>query len=43
VRPRRFIGIGPEHEKAIHRIMEEHVKHRFLLKDPNAVVVKRIA
>lgn len=43
VRPRRFIGIGPEHEKAIHAIMEEHVKRRFLTADPNAVLVKRIA
>ena len=43
LRPRRFIGIGPEHEKAIHAIMEEHVKRRFLTADPNAVLVKRIA
>jgi len=41
--PRRFVGIGPEHEKAIHRIMEEHVKRRFLIADPNAVLVRRIA
>jgi hypothetical protein len=38
-----LIGIGPEHEKAIHRIMEEHIKRRFLTTDPNQIVVKRIA
>ena len=41
--PRRFVGIGPEHKKAIHAIMEEHVKRRFLTANPNAVLVKRIA
>ena len=43
VNPRRFVGIGSAHEKTIHTILEEHIKQRLLIADPNMVLVKRIA
>jgi hypothetical protein len=43
VKPRRFVGIGPAHERTIHTILEEHIKRRFLITDPDQVLVKRIA
>ena len=43
VNPRRFVGIGPAHERTIHTILEEHIKRRLLIVDPNQVLVKRIA